>query len=330
MTLLLDRTLQRIFCRTPAFSLGRCSPVDGFQRLFWRKTGKVKEEAAESTAVVDKERALAERQRQLLARGLPKKRPIPGVSHVVVVASGKGGVGKSTTAVNLALSLSQIGKGRLRVGLLDADVFGPSIPTMMNLNDSPEHDEEDFMLPLNNFGLKTMSVGFLVGPDSPVVMRGLMVMQWIDRLLYKVRWGPLDVLVIDTPPGTGDTQLSLSQNVPISGAVIVSTPQDLSLVDAKRGAKMFAKVEIPVLGLVQNMSAFVCPNCNHTSHIFGQDGVKEMARSSELEFLGEIPLHLDIRSCADEGRPIVVSRPDSPQSTAYRLLADKIAQKLEI
>lgn len=200
----------------------------------------------------------------------------------------------------------------------------------MNLEDSPELDDEDLMLPLNNFGLKTMSVGFLVGPDSPVVLRGLLVMQWIERLLYKVRWDPLDILVIDTPPGTGDTQLSLSQNLPISGAVIVSTPQDLSLVDAKRGAQMFSKVEIPVFGLVQNMSAFVCPNCNHTSHIFGQDGVRQMALNSGLDFLGEIPLHLDIRSGADEGRPIVVSRPDSAQAEAYRHLAEKVAKKLGV
>jgi len=201
---------------------------------------------------------------------------------------------------------------------------------MMNLDDSPELDAEDFMLPLNNFGVKTMSVGFLVGPDSPVILRGLMVMQWIERLLYKVRWDPLDILVIDTPPGTGDTQLSLSQNVPISGAVIVSTPQDLSLIDAKRGAQMFEKVQVPVFGLVQNMSAFVCPNCDHTSHIFGRGGVERMAADSGLDLLGEIPLHTDIRSCADEGRPIVVSRPDSPQAEAYRRLADEIAKKLGI
>jgi len=310
--------------------------ADGRKRHFWRKSGREKEGEAEEEEVKqkaseqDKKVPLQERQREMMARGLPKKRPIPDVSNVIVVASGKGGVGKSTTAVNLALALSEIGKGRLQVGLLDADVFGPSIPTMMNLDESPQLDDEDFMLPLNNFGLKTMSVGFLVGPESPVVLRGLMVMQWIERLLYKVRWGPLDVLVIDTPPGTGDTQLSLSQNVPISGAVIVSTPQDLSLVDARRGAQMFTKVDVPVLGLVQNMSAFVCPNCHHTSHIFGQDGVKEMAKQSKLDFLGEIPLHLDIRSCSDEGRPIVVSHPNSPQTEAYRQLADKIASKLKI
>ncbi|KAK3088170.1 hypothetical protein FSP39_015641, partial [Pinctada imbricata] len=220
-----------------------------------------------------------------VSRGLPKRLPIAGVDNVIVVASGKGGVGKSTTAVNLALGLSANEHSKT-VGLLDADIYGPSIPTMMNLHGEPELTNQNLMKPLENYGLKCMSMGFLVDEKSPIVWRGLMVMSAVQRLLRQVAWGPLDYLVVDMPPGTGDVQLSLSQNIPIDGAVIVSTPQDIALLDARRGTEMFRKVDVPVLGLVQNMSVYVCPKCGHTDHIFGQNGASAIAQDMNLEILG--------------------------------------------
>ncbi|XP_067847522.1 iron-sulfur protein NUBPL isoform X1 [Heptranchias perlo] len=254
--------------------------------------------------------SVQERQKRLMARGLPKQTVIPGVKQVIVVASGKGGVGKSTTAVNLALGLAA---NDLAVGLLDADVYGPSIPSMMNLRGNPELTDSNLMRPLVNFGIVCMSMGFLVEEAAPIVWRGLMVMSAIERLLRQVDWGQLDYLVIDMPPGTGDVQLSISQNIPISGAVIVSTPQDIALLDAERAAEMFRKVNVPVLGIVQNMSVFQCPKCKHETHIFGADGAKELATKLGLDVLGDIPLHINIREMSDKGQPIVVSHPDSPE-----------------
>nr|XP_015206085.1 PREDICTED: iron-sulfur protein NUBPL isoform X2 [Lepisosteus oculatus] len=229
---------------------------------------------------------LQERQRQHMARGLPRQRPIPGVKQVIVVASGKGGVGKSTTAVNLALGLAANDLEK-SVGLLDADVYGPSIPKLMNLRGNPELTDKNLMRPLVNFGIPCMSMGFLVEDTAPVVWRGLMVMSAIEKLLRQVDWGTLDYLVVDMPPGTGDVQLSVTQNIPIAGAVVVSTPQDLALLDARRGAEMFRKVNVPVLGLIQNMSVFQCPKCQHQSHIFGADGARELAESLGVEVLGD-------------------------------------------
>ncbi|XP_038063874.1 iron-sulfur protein NUBPL-like isoform X2 [Patiria miniata] len=261
-------------------------------------------------------------------KGLPKKWPIPGVKQVVLVASGKGGVGKSTTAVNLALGIGAVKKSAV-VGLLDADVYGPSIPRMMNLSgQEPELTKNNLMKPLQNFGISCMSMGFLTDEKSPIVWRGLMVMSAIQRLIRQVAWGPLDYLIVDMPPGTGDAQLSMSQLIPISGAVIVSTPQDIALLDARKGAEMFRKVGVPVLGLVQNMSVFHCPNCGHQSHIFGQDGAQAVAKEMGLEILGDIPLHIGIRETSDEGRPIVVSSPGSPQAAAYRQLAQSVLDRL--
>ncbi|KAL5483866.1 hypothetical protein EMCRGX_G020284 [Ephydatia muelleri] len=262
-----------------------------------------------------------------MRRGLPKKWPIAGVSHVVVVASAKGGVGKSTTAVNLALGMTSVNKG-LSVGLLDADIFGPSIPRMMNLSGQPELSKQDRMIPLVNYGIKCMSMGFLVEEKVAIVWRGLMVMSAIQKLLRQVDWGSLDVLVVDMPPGTGDTQLTISQQIPISGSVIVSTPQDVALLDARRGVEMFRKVDVPVLGVVQNMSCYVCPNCGHLSHIFGKDGVKRMADELGADLLGDVPLHLTIREGADTGKPIVVSDPQSPQAEAYKTIARRVLDKL--
>uniref|UniRef100_F6Y1Q6 Iron-sulfur cluster transfer protein NUBPL n=1 Tax=Monodelphis domestica TaxID=13616 RepID=F6Y1Q6_MONDO len=247
---------------------------------------------------------LKDRRAQIMARGLPKQKPIDGVKQIIVVASGKGGVGKSTTAVNLALALGANDSSKA-IGLLDADVYGPSIPKMMNLQGNPELSESNLMRPLLNYGIFCMSMGFLVEETAPVVWRGLMVMSAIEKLIRQVDWGQLDYLVIDMPPGTGDVQLSVSQNIPISGAVIVSTPQDIALMDAHKGAEMFRKVHVPVLGLIQNMSVFQCPKCKHETHIFGADGAKKLAKTLCLDVLGDIPLHLNIREASDSGQPIV-------------------------
>ncbi|KAK2892279.1 iron-sulfur protein NUBPL isoform X1 [Channa argus] len=273
-------------------------------------------------------KALQERQKQQMARGLPKQKPITGVKQVIVVASGKGGVGKSTTAVNLALGLMANDETKT-VGLLDADIYGPSIPKLMNLKGNPELADNNRMIPLTNYGIPCMSMGFLVDDVAPIVWRGLMVMSAIEKLLRQVEWGSLDYLVIDMPPGTGDVQLSITQNIPISGAVIVSTPQDIALLDARRGAEMFKKVHVPVLGLVQNMSVFQCPNCNHQTHIFGSDGARQLADTLGVKLLGDIPLHLNIRETSDRGTPVVVSSPDSPEAEAYRKVASVVVQRLE-
>lgn len=273
-------------------------------------------------------KTLQERQRQQMAKGLPKQKPISGVKQIIVVASGKGGVGKSTTAVNLALALSANDPSK-SVGLLDADVYGPSIPKLMNLKGSPDLNDNNLMLPLTNYGIPCMSMGFLVDDAAPIVWRGLMVMSAIEKLLRQVDWGELDFLVVDMPPGTGDVQLSISQNVPVAGAVIVSTPQDIALLDARRGAEMFNKVHVPVLGLVQNMSVFQCPKCLHQTHIFGSDGAKNLALSLGVTFLGDVPLHLSIRETSDSGKPVVVSAPDSPEAEAYRKVAAAVVQRLK-
>ncbi|XP_045918544.1 iron-sulfur protein NUBPL isoform X1 [Micropterus dolomieu] len=274
---------------------------------------------------------LQERQKQHMARGLPKQKPIAGVKQVVVVASGKGGVGKSTTSVNLALGLMANDQSK-SVGLLDADVYGPSIPKLMNLKGNPELSDNNLMIPLTNYGIPCMSMGFLVEDVAPIVWRGLMVMSAIEKLLRQVDWGSLDYLVVDMPPGTGDVQLSITQNIPIAGAVIVSTPQDIALLDARRGAEMFKKVNVPVicvLGLVQNMSVFQCPNCNHQTHIFGSDGARQLADTLGVTLLGDVPLHLNIREMSDRGQPVVVSSPDSPEAEAYRKVASAVVQRLE-
>ncbi|XP_053700534.1 iron-sulfur protein NUBPL [Synchiropus splendidus] len=272
--------------------------------------------------------SLAERQKQMMSRGLPRQKPLSGVKQVVVVASGKGGVGKSTTAVNLALAMMS-NDPSVSVGLLDADVYGPSIPRLMNLKGNPELNQNNLMIPLTNYGVSCMSMGFLVEDDAPIVWRGLMVMSAIDKLLRHVDWGTLDYLVVDMPPGTGDVQLSITQNIPVAGAVIVSTPQDIALLDARRGAEMFKKVNVPVLGLVQNMSVFLCPNCHHQTHIFGADGAKDLAQNLGVKLLGDIPLHMSIREMSDLGRPVVVSSPDSPEAMAYRNVASSVVQSLK-
>ncbi|XP_077586967.1 iron-sulfur cluster transfer protein NUBPL [Stigmatopora nigra] len=272
--------------------------------------------------------ALHERQKQQMARGLPKKKAIAGVSQVLVVASGKGGVGKSTTAVNLALAL-MANEPSKSVGLLDADVYGPSIPKLMNLKGNPELTDSNRMLPLINYGIRCMSMGFLVEETAPIVWRGLMVMSALDKLLRQVDWGSLDYLVVDMPPGTGDVQLTITQSIPIAGAIIVSTPQDIALLDARRGAEMFKKVNVPVLGMVQNMSVFRCPNCDHETAIFGSGGAKRLADTLGVTLLGDIPLHVNIREMSDEGKPVAVSSPGSLEALSYMALANAVVRRLE-
>lgn len=262
-----------------------------------------------------------------MSRGLPKQKPIEGVKQVLAFASGKGGVGKSTTAVNIALALAAHDSTKA-VGLLDADIYGPSIPKMMNLKGYPELSPKNLMRPLKNYGIACMSMGFLIEESAPIVWRGLMVMSAVEKLLRQVDWGQLDYLVIDMPPGTGDVHLSVSQNIPVTGAVIVSTPQDMALLDARKGAEMFRKVHVPVLGLVQNMSVFQCPKCKHETHIFGANGVRDLAKTLGLDVLGDVPLHLHIRETCDAGQPIVVSQPQSDMAKAYLRIANEIVKRL--
>lgn len=257
---------------------------------------------------------------------MARQSEIPGVAAVIAVASGKGGVGKSTTALNLALGLRDLG---LKVGLLDADIYGPSVPRLTGLRDKPELNGERKMIPLRRFGLAIMSIGFLVEEETAMIWRGPMVMSAVTQMLRDVEWGELDVLVVDMPPGTGDAQLTLAQNVPLKGAVIISTPQDLSLIDARRGLAMFRKVNVPVLGIVENMSYFQCPHCGTKSDIFGHGGARHEAEKLGVPFLGEIPLHMAIRASSDAGSPVVDSEPDGPHAAIYRAIAGQVRDQLK-
>jgi ATP-binding protein involved in chromosome partitioning len=258
-------------------------------------------------------------------RTQPAKPLVPGVRSIVAVASGKGGVGKSTTAVNLALALKVLG---LKVGLLDADIYGPSQPRMMGISGRPSSPDGRRLLPMENYGVKVMSMGFMVPEDTPMIWRGPMVMSAINQMLRDVEWGELDILVVDLPPGTGDAQLTMAQQVPLSGAVIVSTPQDIALLDARKGLNMFRKVDVPVLGIVENMSYFLCPHCGERSDIFSHGGARREAEKLGTEFLGEIPLDMAIRETSDGGTPIVVSQPESKHSATYRAIAERVWQKV--
>ncbi len=251
--------------------------------------------------------------------------PLPGVKNIIAVASGKGGVGKSTVTANLAVSLAMEGA---TVGVLDADIYGPSQPRMFGITGKPKFLDKQSMLPMQGHGIQVMSIGFMIDEETPMIWRGPMVTQALDQLLNQTAWSDLDYLFIDLPPGTGDTQLSLSQKVPVSGAVIVTTPQDIALLDARKAYRMFEKVQIPVLGVVENMSTHVCSECGHEEHIFGQGGGKAMAEEYGLEFLVDVPLDVDIRLQADEGTPITVLAPDSLAGLAYRSAALKIVAGL--
>ena len=250
---------------------------------------------------------------------------VPGIKNIIAVASGKGGVGKSTTAANLALALAAEGAS---VGILDADIYGPSQPMMLGIAGRPESKDGKSLEPMEGHGLQAISIGFLIDIDTPMVWRGPMVSQALEQLLKDTRWRELDYLVVDLPPGTGDIQLTLAQKVPVTGAVIVTTPQDIALIDAKKGLKMFEKVGIPILGIVENMSFHVCPKCGHESHIFGAGGAERMAKEYGTELLGQLPLDEGIRSQADSGKPTVVSDPDGPIAEIYRRIARRCAVKI--
>ena len=251
---------------------------------------------------------------------------LPGVRNIIAVASGKGGVGKSTTAVNLALALSAEGA---RVGLLDADIYGPSQPQMLGIGDQrPVSDDGKTMIPLEAYGIQAMSIGFLIDPDTPMVWRGPMATQALNQMLKDTAWNDLDYLVIDMPPGTGDIQLTLSQSVPVTGAVIVTTPQDIALLDARKGVKMFEKVGVPILGVVENMSIHICPKCGHEEHIFGQGGGEKMCADFKVPFLGALPLDIQIRTEADRGAPTVVADPDGRIAAIYKQIARKVAVRI--
>ena len=247
---------------------------------------------------------------------------LPNVKNIVAVASGKGGVGKSTTAVNLALALAAEGAS---VGVLDADIYGPSIPMMMGVEGRPESEDGKTMDPLENYGVQVMSIGFLVAQDEAMIWRGPMATQALEQLLRQTNWRDLDYLIVDMPPGTGDIQLTLSQRVPMTGAVIVTTPQDIALLDAKKGIKMFEKVGVPILGIVENMAVHVCSNCGHVEHIFGSDGGKNMAAEYKMDYLGALPLNMQIRLQADSGKPTVVADPDGDVAVIYKAVARQVA-----
>ncbi len=254
------------------------------------------------------------------AAGAPDK-GIGGIRHVIAVASGKGGVGKSTTAVNLALAFKENG---LNVGVLDADIYGPSMPRLLSITSRPELIGENILAPVENYGLKVMSMGFLVDEETPMIWRGPMVISALTQMLKDVAWGELDILVVDMPPGTGDVQLTMAQQVPLSGAVIVSTPQDLALIDARKGLNMFKRVNVPVLGIVENMSFFICPKCGQRSEIFGHGGARHEAERLGVPFLGALPLHMAIRETSDSGHPIVASDPQSMHAKIYKNIAETI------
>ncbi len=247
---------------------------------------------------------------------------VPGVKNIVAIASGKGGVGKSTTAVNLALALAAEGA---TVGILDADIYGPSQPTMLGISGRPESTDGKTLEPMEAYGVQAMSIGFMIDPDTPMVWRGPMVTQALEQLLKDTRWREVDFLIVDMPPGTGDIQLTLAQKVPVTGAVIVTTPQDIALIDARKGLKMFEKVGVPIVGIVENMSIHLCSNCGHAEHIFGEGGAQRMCDDYKVPFLGALPLDIHIREQADSGRPTVIADPDGKVAQMYREIARKVA-----
>ncbi|KAA3502983.1 iron-sulfur cluster carrier protein ApbC [Rhizobium rhizogenes] len=270
--------------------------------------------------------------RPAAATGRPAAQPgsskvgVPGVGAIIAVASGKGGVGKSTTAVNLALGLQALG---LKVGMLDADIYGPSLPKLLKISGRPQQQEDRIILPMENYGLKVMSMGFLVDEEAAMIWRGPMVQSALMQMLREVAWGDLDVLVLDMPPGTGDAQLTIAQQVPLAGAVIVSTPQDLALIDARKGITMFRKVEVPLLGVIENMSYFITPDTGARYDIFGHGGAKAEAERIGVPFLGEVPLTISIRETSDAGTPVVAVEPDGPQAKIYRDIAEKVWARID-
>ena len=263
---------------------------------------------------------------QAAAKGGRERIELPGVKYIVAVASGKGGVGKSTTAANLAVAFARLGK---KVAMFDADIFGPSQPRMLGLAGKKPGSDGKRVFPLENHGVKVMSIGFMIAEDNPIVWRGPMVMGALEQMLRDVEWGELDIMVVDMPPGTGDTQLTMSQRVPLAGAVIVSTPQDIALLDARKGLNMFRKVEVPILGIIENMSYYVCPKCGNRDDIFDHGGAHRTADELHADFLGEVPLDLKIRLTSDGGTPITVAEPDGPHAEVYMAIAKRVWEKLD-
>jgi ATP-binding protein involved in chromosome partitioning len=259
------------------------------------------------------------------SRSGPEHKAVPGVKHLIAVASGKGGVGKSTTTTNLALALASSGA---RVGVLDADLYGPSQPRMLGLKGMPASPDGKILEPMIGHGIQTMSIGFLVDEESPIIWRGPMITQALTRLVYETRWDNLDYLIVDLPPGTGDIHLTMAQRLPVSGAVIVTTPQDIALLDARKGLRMFEKVNVPVIGIIENMSTHVCTQCGHEEHIFGEGGARKMAEEAGTELLGELPLDIRIRTGSDSGQPILVTSPDSSLAAAYQSIATRIVSAI--
>jgi len=255
----------------------------------------------------------------------PEHKAVPGVKHLIAVASGKGGVGKSTTTTNLALALASTGA---RVGILDADLYGPSQPRMLGLKGMPDSPDGKILEPMIGHGIQTMSIGFLVDDESPIIWRGPMITQALTRLVYQTRWDNLDYLIMDMPPGTGDIHLTMAQRMPVSGAVIVTTPQDIALLDALKGLKMFEKVNVPVLGIIENMSTHVCSECGHEEHIFGEGGARKMSEEAGIELLGELPLDIRIRTGSDSGQPVMVTDPEGTLAAAYRSIATRILSEI--
>jgi ATP-binding protein involved in chromosome partitioning len=308
--------------------------VDAAAVKSWEPVRKRAEEAVRAVAGVQSALVAltAERAGGVAAHaGKPAQRPahpadkvqpgVPGVDAVIAVASGKGGVGKSTTAVNLALGLRDLG---LKVGMLDADIYGPSLPKLLAIKEKPQTIGGTRLKPIERYGLTVMSIGFLIEEETPMIWRGPMVMSAITQMLREVEWGKLDIMVVDMPPGTGDAQLTMAQQVPLKGAVIVSTPQDLALIDARRGVAMFKRVDVPVLGVVENMSYFLCPSCGTRTDIFGHGGAEKEATRLGVPFLGEVPLHMRIRETSDSGLPVVATEPDGPHAKIYREIAGKV------
>jgi len=289
-----------------------------FEEIRRQVIAALKEAGAPGAAVVVRSRVVS----HAVQRGV---KLIPGIKNIIAVASGKGGVGKSTTAVNLALALQSEGAS---VGILDADIYGPSQPMMLGIAGRPESKDGKSLEPMEGHGLQAISIGFLIDIDTPMVWRGPMVTQALEQLLKDTRWRELDYLVVDLPPGTGDIQLTLAQKVPVTGAVIVTTPQDIALIDARKGLKMFEKVGIPILGIVENMSTHICPNCGHESHIFGAGGAARMSKDYGTELLGQLPLDINIREQADSGKPTLVSDPDGRVSAIYRQIARRCAVRI--
>jgi ATP-binding protein involved in chromosome partitioning len=277
------------------------------------------------TAVLTAERPAPRQSAPPQGRAGAAKALVPGVRSIIAVASGKGGVGKSTVSANLALGLAAAG---LKVGLLDADIYGPSMPRMLGISGRPATRDGKSLQPMTNHGIKCMSMGFLVPEDTPMIWRGPMVMSALQQMLRDVEWGELDVMVVDMPPGTGDAQLTMAQQVPLAGAVIVSTPQDIALLDARKGLNMFHRVDVPVLGIVENMSYFCCPHCGGRSDIFGHGGARREAERLGVEFLGEVPLDILIRETSDDGQPVVASHPESEHAKIFRAMAARLAEKL--